>query len=133
MKELSKINEKINNLLLYAGKSFLLKYVQLKPAWANIRVTENCNSRCITCYAWKNNSQNELTTEETKNALHQLWDIGVRNLIFIGGEPLLRSDLGDLIKDAYENLRPRIDSNIGISSLFWSILGLILSIGLGLF
>ena len=100
--------EKIGNILLYLGIPRLLKSVQLKPSWANIRVTENCNSRCITCYAWKNNSQNELTTEEMKDALHQLRDVGVKNLIFVGGEPLLRPDIGELIKEAslvgFENI-----------------------------
>lgn len=104
----SRLSGKFSNILLYLGKSSLLKYVRLKPTWANIRATENCNSRCITCYAWKNNSQNELTTEEMKDALHQLRDVGVKNLIFVGGEPLLRPDIGDLIKEAsllgFENI-----------------------------
>jgi MoaA/NifB/PqqE/SkfB family radical SAM enzyme len=77
-----------------------LRFVPLNPEWVNINVTENCNSRCITCYAWKNKSSNELTTEEIIDALGQLRKIGVRNIIFIGGEPLLRSDIGDLIKEA---------------------------------
>ena len=105
---MSRLGEKFSDILLYLGKSFLLKHVRLKPIWANVRVTENCNSRCITCYAWKNNSQNELTTEEMKDALHQLRDVGVRNLIFVGGEPLLRPDIGELIKEAslvgFENI-----------------------------
>jgi len=92
--------KRFGNILLYLGFRRLLRFVPLNPEWANIRVTENCNSRCTTCYAWKNKSVDELTTEEMKDALHQLNDIGVRNVIFIGGEPLLRSDIGDLIKEA---------------------------------
>jgi len=72
---MSRLSEKFSDILLYSGKSFLLKHVQLKPIWANVRVTENCDSRCITCYAWKNNSQNELTTGEMKDVLHQLWGV----------------------------------------------------------
>ncbi len=85
---------------MYLGSPRLLRFVPLSLEWAHIRVTENCNSRCITCYAWKNRSVDELTTEEVKNALRQLKDIGVKNLIFIGGDPLLRRDIGDIIKEA---------------------------------
>ena len=49
-----------------------------------------------------------MTTEEMTDALRQLWNVGIRNLIFVGGEPLLRSDIGDLIKEAnsigFENI-----------------------------
>ncbi len=95
-----RFRERFGNILLYLGAQILLRFVPLNPKWANIRVTENCNSRCITCYAWKNKSVDELTTEEMKDTLHQLKGIGVNNVIFIGGEPLLRSDIGDLIKEA---------------------------------
>jgi MoaA/NifB/PqqE/SkfB family radical SAM enzyme len=95
-----RFKERIGTLFLYLGAPKLLRFVPLSPEWVNINVTENCNSRCITCYAWKNKSVDELTTEEIKDALHQLSEIGVRNVIFIGGEPLLRSDIGDLIKEA---------------------------------
>ena len=94
------LKDKLDDVILYLGRKSFLKFVSIRPLWANIRVTKNCNSKCITCYAWKNNSQNELTTQEMKDALHQLWDVGARNLIFVGGEPLLRSDIGDLIKEA---------------------------------
>jgi len=95
-----RFRERLGNTLLYFGIRGLLRFVPLNPNWVNINVTENCNSRCITCYAWKNKSVNELTTEEIIDSLHQLRDIGVRNVIFIGGEPLLRSDIGVLIKEA---------------------------------
>lgn len=72
----------------------------MRPKWADIRVTENCNSRCTTCNAWKNKSTNELTTDEIKDAIHQLKGVGINSVVFIGGEPLLRSDIGALIKEA---------------------------------
>lgn len=95
-------------ILLYLGRKRLLRFVSVKPEWADIRVTENCNSRCTTCYAWKNKAQDELTTEEVKDAIHQLRDVGVKNVVFIGGEPLLRGDIGVLVKEAslvgFENI-----------------------------
>lgn len=39
----------------------------------------------------------ELTTEEWKQILHKAWQAGIPHVIFTGGEPTLRSDLGELI------------------------------------
>ena len=64
------------------------------------RVTENCNSRCTMCNAWKNRSANELSTEEMKDALHQIRDVGIDHLILLGGEPLVRPDIGTIIEEA---------------------------------
>jgi len=52
------------------------------------------------CNAWKNKYVNELSTEEMKDVLRQLRDIGINTLIFLGGEPLLRPDIGVIIKEA---------------------------------
>ena len=95
-----RFKERLSWILLYSGFSSLLRFVPVSPTRAEFRFTENCNSRCITCNVWKNNSINELTTEEIKNALHQLKEIGVKQLIFTGGETLLRNDVGDIIKEA---------------------------------
>jgi len=95
-----RLRKKFSNVLLWLGFPKLLRLIPLSPDWANINVTENCNSRCVTCNAWKNKFADELTTEEIKDALHQLKDIGVRNVILIGGEPLLRKDIGCLVKEA---------------------------------
>jgi len=102
------LRERLNVILFYLGSQRLLRFASLHPDWADIRVTESCNSRCVTCHAWKNKPEGELTTEEIKDALHQLRDIGVKNVVFIGGEPLLRSDIGVLVKEAslleFENI-----------------------------
>jgi MoaA/NifB/PqqE/SkfB family radical SAM enzyme len=52
------------------------------------------------CNAWKNKSVNELSTEEMKNVLRQLRDFGIDQLIILGGEPLLRPDIGVIVKEA---------------------------------
>jgi len=96
----SKSRDRLNLILFYLGSRKLLRFATLRPDWADVRVTEKCNSRCTTCYAWKNKQEGELTTEEMKDALHQLKEIGVRHVVFIGGEPLLRKDIGDLVKES---------------------------------
>lgn len=95
-----RVRGKSQAVLLYLGSEKLLRNVSVQPEWADIRVTESCNSRCVTCQAWKNKAVDELSTEEMKDAIRQLSEVGVRNAVFIGGEPLLRRDIGVLVKEA---------------------------------
>jgi MoaA/NifB/PqqE/SkfB family radical SAM enzyme len=96
-----RFRDKLGSILLYLGVQSFLRFVTINPEWANIRVTMKCNSRCTTCYAWKRIPQeDELSTEELKDALSQIRGLGIRNVIFIGGEPLLRPDIGALAKKA---------------------------------
>lgn len=77
-----------------------LSMLSFRPASSKIIVTDNCNSRCITCSQWKNNSTNELTSEEIYDTLAQLRELGVIQVQFTGGEPLLRRDLPSLVERA---------------------------------
>lgn len=90
----------LDSFLLSLGNPALVKFVSFRPTGSEIRVTENCNSRCITCNAWKNRSVDELTTEEFRDVFYQLKRLGVSCVTFSGGEPLLRRDVGSLIKEA---------------------------------
>jgi len=92
--------KKLDHVLLYLGARNLLRFVSISPSAVEFRLTENCNSRCVMCHAWKNKSVNELSTEEIKDALGQLRGIGIDTVIFLGGEPLLRPDIGEVIKEA---------------------------------
>lgn len=95
-----KFRKKLDHVLLYFAIPKLLRFVSINPRTVEFRVTENCNSRCIMCNAWKNKSVNELSTEEMVDVLHQLRDFGIDDLILLGGEPLLRPDIGSIIKEA---------------------------------
>ena len=90
--------------LLYLSKysRLFLNFVQPNPIEASIKVTENCNSRCITCNVWKNKPKNELTTKEIENIFYHLKEIGIKLIGFTGGECLLREDIGELIRKAKE-------------------------------
>lgn len=74
--------------------------ILFQPKTATFNITDNCNGRCITCNAWKQKSENELTTDEVINILGQLKNVGVSNIGFAGGEPLLRRDLPEIIQEA---------------------------------
>ena len=72
-------------------------WLPMRPLYAGLNVTDNCNMRCIMCNSWRSHSAEELTTQEWKDVIRQLKDHGIRFLGFAGGEPLLRKDLPSLI------------------------------------
>jgi MoaA/NifB/PqqE/SkfB family radical SAM enzyme len=63
-------------------------------------VTQRCNLRCSYCFGKYYSDQKELTFEENKRILSDFYRLGVRRLIFTGGEPLLHKDIDDLIRFA---------------------------------
>jgi len=95
------IRNVINNTILYSGNYAMLRLASIAPDYAEVRVTESCNSRCITCRAWKNSPEGELTTIEMIDALRQLRQIGVQILRISGGEPLLRADLPEIVRECH--------------------------------
>jgi len=68
--------------------------------FASLFITRRCNRTCSFCSVPDHPVEKELTTEEWKQALRKLHTFGVRNITFTGGEPLLREDLGELIRFA---------------------------------
>lgn len=59
-------------------------------------ITSQCNEHCGFCYRNQNNK--ELDFESNKIILKKLIDFGVDKISFVGGEPLLYSDLFKLIE-----------------------------------
>lgn len=67
-----------------------------RPIWATFALTENCNARCEYCQYWRKKHP-ELTTEQVNKVIRGLKDIGILNIVFSGGECLLRSDLPEAV------------------------------------
>lgn len=88
------LNAVYHNFIL---QNFLYKFV-FRPNAATFLITNNCNSRCISCNCWKQKSSNELRTNEINNILIQLKEFGILDIFFTGGEPLLRHDLPKIIR-----------------------------------
>lgn len=86
------------------------KFVPLVVSW---NVTGKCNLKCAHCYINANAKEiNELTTEEAKQLIDQIAEVSRPLLILSGGEPLLRSDLYELIRYGTEKgLRMGLGSN----------------------
>jgi MoaA/NifB/PqqE/SkfB family radical SAM enzyme len=68
-----------------------------KPHHAQWLVTRKCNYRCLGCNVWKEQDERELSAEEIKKGLDILNDLGVVELVFSGGDPLLRDDIGEIL------------------------------------
>ena len=60
----------------------------------------HCNLKCLHCYAagQEHSGESELTTEQWKQIIDKLKEIGVPQITFTGGEPTMRDDLIELIE-----------------------------------
>ncbi|MES0489284.1 MAG: radical SAM protein [Leptospirales bacterium] len=65
----------------------------IRPYFANIEVTENCNAKCITCDYWKSKKKDTLSYEQFTKIFHSLKNNGINNIRLTGGEALMRKDL----------------------------------------
>ena len=73
------------------------------PYRMDLALTYRCNNDCAHCYNARSRRYPEISTDEWKRILDQLWDIGIPHIVFTGGEPTLRSDLPELIAHAEKN------------------------------
>ncbi len=69
-----------------------------RPYHVQWLVTRRCNYRCRGCNVWREQDSRELPTEEMKKGLDILRRLGVVEVVFSGGNPLLREDIGEIIK-----------------------------------
>ena len=64
------------------------------PMVAQWDINDDCNLNCKHCRVLdKNTKENELTLEQAKSLLSQLYYCGTTKLNLSGGEPFLRKDL----------------------------------------
>ncbi|MFN2353083.1 MAG: radical SAM/SPASM domain-containing protein [Desulfopila sp.] len=70
------------------------------PLFASVKLTDACNSKCITCSIDGVKKSSELSTRQVFHTLYQLHQCGIRFIRFTGGEPLLRRDLESCIEEA---------------------------------
>lgn len=84
------------------------------PAIIYISITSRCQCRCFHCYAeaHKRTDAEEMTTEEIKSLIDQAKEMGILEVVFFGGEPLLRKDVLALISYAHgAGMITRVDTN----------------------
>jgi radical SAM protein with 4Fe4S-binding SPASM domain len=70
------------------------------PLVMSYNITRECNMKCSHCYinATDEKLEDELTTQEAKALIDQIYQVSSPLLILSGGEPLLRSDVYELIE-----------------------------------
>jgi radical SAM protein with 4Fe4S-binding SPASM domain len=73
------------------------------PYRMDLALTYRCNNDCAHCYNARERNFPELTTDQWKKILDQLWALGVPHIVFTGGEATLRNDLPELIQHAESN------------------------------
>src|SRR4030065_1350650 len=66
------------------------------PLFCGHKLTYNCNLRCKMCPFWKRSSKDS-SIEREKAILRRIYDSGACGIAFEGGEPLLRTDLGEIL------------------------------------
>ena len=89
----NKIPNEVANVFAKEHKLFSISF----------ELTYRCVERCIHCYiddAPKFCAADELTLNEYKNILQQARELGCINVLFTGGEVLLRPDLCDIVEYA---------------------------------
>ena len=76
------------------------------PGMINFALTDSCNAKCEHCSfysAMDKSKYRVLTTNEIYAILKSCQNFGISIINFVGGEPLLRKDLGKLIKYVDKN------------------------------
>ncbi len=72
------------------------------PPRADLALTYSCNNNCYFCYTGGPRQVKELPAKDWKKIIHKLWDSGIPQVVFTGGEPTLRPDLVELIEHSHE-------------------------------
>ncbi len=69
------------------------------PSVVAISPTMRCNYNCVGCYSRGRPTENEFSREELDTLFTQAEEMGVPTIVLTGGEPLLREDIPNLIRD----------------------------------
>lgn len=76
---------------------FFARKVPLIVSWS---LTVRCNYRCLYCDRSRMENHGETATKDIFSILDQLSSMGTMCVLFSGGEPLLRDDVGSIIEYA---------------------------------
>jgi MoaA/NifB/PqqE/SkfB family radical SAM enzyme len=87
---------------VWMGSQFSLRLMpaKVKPLAASLKLTENCQAKCVTCNYWETRWHDGLDTDKAVDIINRLGKFGIRYLRFTGGEPLLRRDLFQIMQTA---------------------------------
>lgn len=72
----------------------------VQPLSAHVKLTENCQAKCISCDYWKSRWHDQIDTDRAVKLVNEIGAAGIRSMRFTGGEPLLRKDLFQILRKA---------------------------------
>lgn len=72
------------------------------PLDGTVELTHKCNFRCVHCYGAHERAEEDLSYEQWIDIFQQIKEAGCLNLIFTGGEALIRNDFKKLYLKARE-------------------------------
>lgn len=78
-----------------------LCFLRKRPLTAHFELTYRCNLRCKFCGFWKegvNNKGQELSLQDWVKAVDGLSKLKIKKIVVVGSEPLVRSDVLDIIR-----------------------------------
>ena len=84
--------------IYYASYYITTRFGRRRPLLAGIKLSHDCNLRCDHCPFWKKKGP-RLSFQQAVSAMRKLYKMGVRLVIFEGGEPFLWKDGGHTISD----------------------------------
>jgi MoaA/NifB/PqqE/SkfB family radical SAM enzyme len=95
---------------VWAGSQLSPKFLPstIRPLSAHVKLTENCQAKCISCDYWKKRWDDGLNTDRAIDLINQIADLGISALRFTGGEPLLRRDFFEVMRKSNSTAFKRI-------------------------
>lgn len=82
------------------------------PTSIDVNPTAHCNLNCSFCWGPDHSIPDKLTTDNWKQLLDFFAQRGTTSVVFTGGEPLVRKDIGDLLRYSDElGMRVTLSTN----------------------
>lgn len=93
------------------GSYRLLKSNKKLPLIAGHKLLYSCNLRCKMCPFWRRKDEKLLDLNDEIKIMKKLADAGVIFMGFEGGEPLLRRDLPEILKESHDRFYTSLVTN----------------------
>ena len=95
---------------VWLGSQISAKFLptSIRPLSAHVKLTENCQAKCISCNYWQTRWDDRIDTTRAVELVNEIAAVGIHSLRFTGGEPLLRKDFFEILRRADTSAFKRI-------------------------